>query len=77
MEEILSLYEPAPESELALKSCPFCGNTQILYEEYRHTAGVRWRVWCTACLAGIDNGYAQQKHQIQALWNKRTNAETV
>lgn len=77
MEQTLELYEPAPESELALKSCPFCGNTHIIYEKYSHLAGERWRVWCRECLAGVDPGYAQRKHTVQKMWNRRTNAETV
>lgn len=77
MEQTLELYEPQPGSTLALKSCPFCGCTHILYEEYIHAAGVRYRVWCRDCLAGIDPGYAQDKGTVQKMWNRRANAETA
>jgi len=26
-----------------LKSCPFCGGKNIFIDEYKHSAGVRWR----------------------------------
>lgn len=52
-------------------SCPFCGGTEIVLEKYLHPAGVRWMVWCTSCLAGIDPGYAQNKHTVLEMWNRR------
>lgn len=61
-----------PKSEqLALKPCPFCGGTEIVYERYLHQAGERYRVWCTNCLAGIDPGYAQEPGTVQRMWNRR------
>lgn len=77
MEQTLELFVPKDGSELALKSCPFCGNTEIIYEKYNHLAGERWRVWCRKCLAGVDPGYAQSRHTVQQMWNRRANAETV
>lgn len=77
MEQSLEYYVPKAGSELALKSCPFCGSAHIIYEKYRHIAGERWRVWCRDCIAGIDPGYAQDKPTVQKMWNRRANAETA
>lgn len=77
MEQTLKLFVPEDGSELALKSCPFCGCTQIIYEKYKHPAGERWRVWCRDCLAGIDPGFAQTRYAVQQMWNRRANAETA
>lgn len=57
-----------------LKPCPFCGNKEILYEKYEHSgtsAMIRWRVWCTKCIACIDPGYAQSRFTVQTMWNRR------
>lgn len=51
--------------------CPFCGGKEIVFEKYLRPAGVRWRIWCTSCLAGIDPGYAQDKHTALEMWNRR------
>lgn len=57
--------------DLALCRCPFCGSENVVYERYLHTAGYRWRVVCTSCMASIDPGYAQQRSTVQQLWNTR------
>ena len=69
-EDMISLEKPHGEYD-ALSPCPFCGNAEIVYEQYAHGAGPRWRVWCTECLACIDPGYAQTKWPVQAMWNRR------
>ena len=71
MEDIITIIKPTTGSGLELKPCPFCGCEEIVYMQYRHIAGLRWKVFCCGCSAGIDNGYSQEKHQIQAVWNKR------
>ena len=61
-----------PEStNKALKPCPFCGCTDIVYDRYSHPSGWRWRVWCVDCMAGIDPGYAQDQSTVQRMWNSR------
>ena len=57
--------------DLSLDSCPFCGSSDVAYERYLHTAGYRWRVVCTSCMASIDPGYAQQRSTVQRMWNTR------
>ena len=57
--------------DLSLDSCPFCGSEDVVYERYLHTAGYRWRVVCTSCMASIDPGYAQQRSMVQRMWNTR------
>lgn len=57
--------------DLALCRCPFCGSVDVVYERYLHTAGYRWRVVCTSCMASIDPGYAQQRSTVQRMWNTR------
>ena len=54
-----------------LKPCPFCGSTNIYYEKYEHSAGMRWRIVCAECMAGIDPGTAQQRMTLKDAWNKR------
>lgn len=34
--------------DLKLLPCPFCGSTNVVYEQYEHAAGSRWRVCCCA-----------------------------
>ena len=58
--------------DLTLLPCPFCGNTAVVYERYEHIAGSRWRVCCWGCGATIDPGYAQQRCDVAALWNHRS-----
>lgn len=60
-----------PEDNLPLDPCPFCGNTEIVYEKYHSIVGERWRVWCTKCIACIDPGYAQCRYTVQTMWNRR------
>lgn len=57
--------------DLALCRCPFCGSENVVYERYLHTAGYRWRVVCTNCMASVDPGYAQQRSTVQRMWNTR------
>ena len=57
--------------DLSLDSCPFCGSSDVVYERYLHTAGYRWRVVCTSCMASIDPGYAQKRSMVQRMWNTR------
>ena len=57
--------------DLSLESCPFCGSSEVVYEKYLHTAGYRWRVVCTNCMASIDPGCAQQRSVVQRMWNTR------
>ena len=57
--------------DLSLDSCPFCGSSDVAYERYLHTAGYRWRVVCTSCMASIDPGHAQQRSMVQRMWNTR------
>lgn len=54
-----------------LKPCPFCGNKVIYYERYETEVGMRYRVLCGKCAAGIDNGYAQSTQVIRDIWNQR------
>lgn len=53
-----------------LKPCRICGNTEIVYERYKHQAGERWRCWCTKCLACIDPGWAQDRLAVRDIWNQ-------
>lgn len=54
------------------KPCPFCGSKEIVIDKYEHRAGERFRIFCTECMAMIDPGYAQNKHTVIEMWNKRT-----
>ena len=71
LEEQTDIYKPEKGSDLELKSCPFCGSEDVVYMQYKHTAGERWAVICLGCIATVDTGWAQQKHQIQEYWNQR------
>lgn len=65
-------FEKPHGTEDALLPCPFCGNEEIVYEQYESIPDyLRWRCWCTGCLATIDPGWAQSKGAVQAMWNKR------
>lgn len=70
MEHTLKFIRPVNRDELL--PCPFCGNDEVVYEQYTHAAGERWRVVCCGCMATIDPGYAQRPEAVRALWNKRT-----
>ena len=69
-EDTIKLVQPT-SSHNHLEPCPFCGCRVITYEQYQHKAGIRWRVWCTECLACIDPGYAQHPGVVQRMWNRR------
>lgn len=71
MDNTIETWEPQPNCDLALKPCPFCGGTHVVYEKYLRNVGERWKVWCTECLAEIDPGYAQHKVTVQQMWNRR------
>lgn len=71
MKDMIDFYKPKEDSDLKLLPCPFCGGDEIVYMKYNHAAGERWAVVCMSCMASVDTGYAQQKHQIQDFWNRR------
>lgn len=55
-----------------VKPCPFCGNKEIVLDEYDHSTGnKRYRIFCSNCLAMIDPGYAQRASTVKEMWNKR------
>lgn len=66
--EIVKPAEGNPHTYL--NPCRICGNTEIVYERYKHKAGERWRCWCTKCLACIDPGWAQDRLAVRAIWNQ-------
>lgn len=69
--DMTDMYKPKNESELALLPCPFCGSDEVVYMAYICASGERWAVVCMGCIAEVDPGWAQQKHQVQPLWNRR------
>lgn len=57
---------------IEIKPCPFCGEAEkIAVEEYTTKAGLRWRIFCCNCMAGIDRGYDQEPYPLINLWNTR------
>jgi Lar family restriction alleviation protein len=70
-EPFLSIFKNPEDGDLHLAPCPFCGGTDIIYWEYGALVGPRWKIFCLGCAAGVDPGYAQQKHQITDIWNTR------
>lgn len=70
-DNIIEIRKPAEGSGLELLPCPFCGSYEIVYMQYEHVAGLRWKVFCCGCAAKIDPGYAQQQHQVADMWNRR------
>ena len=72
--EVLQICKNPPNGDLHLKSCPFCGSSEIVYWEYETVVGPRWRIFCLGCAAGVDPGYAQQKNQLTDIWNRRETA---
>lgn len=64
------IVKPINEND-ALLPCPFCGCEEVVYMQYKHDAGMRWKVFCCGCAAQIDPGYAQEKGVVRELWNKR------
>lgn len=57
--------------ENEVKPCPFCGETEIVIDEYEREVGTRYRIFCTGCMAMIDPGYVQQPEIVKRMWNKR------
>ena len=72
MENVIEIIRPTEGSGDELKECPFCGSKEIVYMQYEHTAGLRWKVFCCGCAAGVDPGYAQTRHTVAKMWNRRT-----
>lgn len=71
MENVIHIMKPAEGSGNDLKPCPFCGSEEIVFMQYEHAAGLRWKVFCCGCAAGIDPGWAQHPHAVADLWNRR------
>lgn len=71
MGKVNAVFVPPANSDLMLLPCPFCGNTEIVYEQYETLVGDRWRVCCGGCCATLDPGYAQKRIDVAALWNHR------
>ena len=74
IESVFEFVKPRGADDRLLP-CPFCGNDEIVYAHYKHAAGDRWAVLCTACMAEIDPGYAQQKSEAAKQWNRRQSRE--
>ena len=70
-DDYIKIVKPAAGGFDSLEPCPFCGGTEVVYELYGHGAGERWRCWCTNCLASIDPGWAQDRHTVRDMWNRR------
>ena len=70
-DDYIKIVKPADGGFDSLEPCPFCGGTEVVYELYGHGAGERWRCWCTNCLASIDPGWAQDRHTVRDMWNRR------
>jgi len=51
--------------------CPFCGSDEIVLMQYDHDAGLRYKVFCCGCSAGIEPGWAQEPGNVVDIWNKR------
>ncbi len=73
MDSIIEIFKPDADSSLYLKPCPFCGGDEIFYSSYASASGVRWKVTCAHCMAGVDTGHAMVKHQARDRWNRRAN----
>lgn len=56
---------------IAIKPCPFCGCEDIMFVQYEHIAGLRWKIVCFGCMTTIDPGWAQEKYQLIDMWNRR------
>lgn len=55
-----------------LRPCPFCGGEDVVVERYEHHEGAwRYRVICTDCMARVDSGLWQRRHQAVEAWNRR------
>lgn len=70
MEHTIQFVRPTDRKELL--PCPFCGNGEVVYEQYMHDVGERWRVVCCGCMASIDPGYARNPETVRGMWNRRT-----
>ena len=53
------------------KPCPFCGSKEIYIEYYKTNVGMRYRILCGNCCAGIFNNISQSQHSIKEAWNRR------
>lgn len=71
MKNFTELFKPEKGTAFELKPCPFCGSEEVYYVKYNHAAGERWAVCCINCMAEIVPGYAQDKHCVQEMWNRR------
>jgi Lar family restriction alleviation protein len=71
MDNIEKIERPAAGGNLELLPCPFCGSDDIVFVQYAHTIGPRWRIFCCGCSAGVDPGWAEQKSIVRDLWNTR------
>lgn len=71
MSDILEIYKPGEHGAPPLRPCPFCGSSEVVYDQYPTAVGARWRVVCMGCMASVDPGWAQQWSVVQEMWNRR------
>jgi hypothetical protein len=57
----------------SLRPCPFCEWEEIVYSACEPVPGhgLRWCVTCCGCMATINPGYAQNRHVVRDMWNRR------
>lgn len=72
-EVLVTKTEPDPDVSPAegAKPCPFCGGNEIMYIRYQHEAGLRRKICCIRCMAGIDPGWTKEKEVLLKRWNRR------
>lgn len=71
MGEVLQTIKPEPDSHFLLVSCRSCPTAEVVYEQYQHPEGPRWRAVCKSCGATADPEYPAPRHEVQILWNRR------
>ena len=73
MDDALEIIKPDRDSQYLLLPCPACYSSNVAYVKYQHPAGERWRVQCFDCGETTDPAEPLPRHDIQLLWNKKTN----
>ena len=62
----------AAQPDDGLMPCPFCGGGHAIVDRYdRHDGEWRYRVICADCMARVDSGWWQRRHQAVEAWNRR------
>lgn len=68
----MEIIKPDPDSQFRLIPCE-CNGDNVAYVKVYHPDGDRWRVQCFDCGKIVEIAEPASRHDVQIIWNRRTN----